>query len=171
VTWPPWRGEQTRDDQDRRQRELRSPAQRFGAGRRHNGESDNVFALDQGGPPVAVASHSLQCRQGAIVGSLGLRPDAQVRAKTGFLLLREGLGDSGLAALVLTAYVLPKLAVDAADAAQLPVGVREFLDEDKFVRVRGLVRFLEPAAELGELRGVLGGEQVRFGGSGREFVR
>jgi hypothetical protein len=171
VTWLPLRGEQARDDQDDRQRELRSPARRFGAGRRRNGQSDNVFAADQGGPAVAVPSHSLHRREGAIVRSLRLRPDAQVRAETSFLLLRERLRDSGLTGLVLAAYVLPKFTVDATDAAQLPAGVRELLDEDRFVRIRGLVRFLEPAAELGELRWVLRGEQVRFGGSGREFVR
>jgi hypothetical protein len=94
-----------------------------------------------------------------------------VRAEPGFLLLPERLGDSGLAGLVVTADGLPKFAIDAADAAQLPVGVRELLDENTFVCVRRLVCFLEPAAELGKLRRVLGGEQVSFGGSGREFVR
>jgi hypothetical protein len=164
-------GEQTREDQDGRQRELRRPARRCGAGNRDNGQRDNVFAADQGGPAVAVAAHTLHCRQGAIVRSLRLRPDAQVRAEPSFLLLRERLGDSGVSGLVVAAYVLPEFAVNAADAAQLPVRMRELLDEDAFVRIRGLMRFFEPAAEIGELRVVLRGKQIRFGGSGREFVR
>jgi hypothetical protein len=94
-----------------------------------------------------------------------------VGSKTSFPLLRERLGDSRFSRLVVAANVLPKLAIDAADAAQLPVGIRELFDEDAFVRVRWLVRFFEPVMEFGELRGVLRGEQVRFGGSGREFVR
>jgi hypothetical protein len=123
------------------------------------------------GAPIAVAAHSLHSREGAIIRSLGLGAKAKVGAEAGFLLLRERFGDSGLATFVMAADVLPEFAVDAADAAQFPTGMRELLDEDMLVRVRWLVGLLEPAEEVHEFRGVLRGEQVSFGGSGRGFVR
>jgi hypothetical protein len=62
----------------------------------------------------------------------------------------QGLGDSGLATVVMLADVVPEVAVNAADAAEFPGGLGKFLDQEVFVHVGGLMSFVEAAAELGE---------------------
>ncbi len=72
--------------------------------------------------------HALQRGQGAVVGLLGHNPKTQVGSEAGLLLLCERFGDSAFAGLVVDGYVLPELAVDAADAAQFPAGLGEFFN-------------------------------------------
>jgi hypothetical protein len=89
------------------------------------------------GNAIAVAVHSLEGSEGAIVGALGLGAQAQVGAETDLLFLHEGFSNSGFPGAVVAANVFPKFAIDAADAKQFPPGMGELLDEDTFVRVRG----------------------------------
>jgi hypothetical protein len=74
----------------------------------------------------------------------------------------QGFGDSGLASVVVLSDVVPEFAVDAADAAEFPGGLGKLLDQKVFVHVRGLMSFVEAAAELGEFLLILAGEQAGF---------
>ena len=65
---------------------------------------------------AAVTVHALERVEGAVVGALGLGAEAEVDAESGFLFLDEGLGDSGLAAAIMAADILPEFAVDAANS-------------------------------------------------------
>lgn len=114
------------------------------------------------GYAVAVAVHSLQGSERAIVRALGLRADAQVCAEAGLLFLCEGFGDPGLAVFVMAAHVFPKIAVDTPDAKQFPSGEGELLDEDAFMRIRRHMGLLQAALELLEFGRVLGREEVTF---------
>jgi hypothetical protein len=98
-----------------------------------SGGAEGEFA----GAAVAIAVHAIEGGQSAIVRALGLGTQAQVGAEPGLLFLGEGLGDSGLAAVVVAADVFPKIAVDAAGALEFPAGVGELLDEDALVGVGG----------------------------------
>jgi hypothetical protein len=60
--------------------------------------------------------HTLEGVEGAVVGALGLGAEAQVDAEFRLLFLCEGFGDSGLAAAIMAADILPEFAVDAANS-------------------------------------------------------
>ena len=68
------------------------------------------------GAAAAVTMHALEGVEGAVVGALSLGSKAQMDAKLGLLLLGEGFGDSGFAAIVMAADILPEFAVDAANS-------------------------------------------------------
>jgi hypothetical protein len=106
--------------------------------------------------------HALEGIESAVVGALDLGSETEVDAEFGFLFLGQGFGDSGLAAVVVASDVLPEIAVDAADAAEFPGGLGKLLDQEVFVHIRGLMGFVEAAAELGEFLLVLAGEQASF---------
>jgi hypothetical protein len=112
------------------------------------------------GTAIAIAVHSLDGGQGAVVGALGLGSKAQVGSESGLFFLKEGLGDSGLGAVVMAADVFPEIAIDTPDAAEFPGGLGELLDQEVFVHVGGLVGFVEAAAEPGEFFLVLRGEEA-----------
>ena len=69
------------------------------------------------GLAIAVAMHPFERIQGAIVRSLGLGFQPKMGPKSRLLLLKERLGDSGLATVVVAADVLPEIAVDSPYAA------------------------------------------------------
>ncbi len=144
----------------------------FGNGGRGGGylAAGAVMARGFVGHAVAAAVHSLQRVQSPVVRTLGLRTNAQVRAEAAFFFLRERLGDSGLGAIVMAADVIPEIAVDTADAEQVPPGMGELLDENALVRVFGGVSLLQAALKFLELGRILGGEEVRFVGCHRNVL-
>jgi hypothetical protein len=77
-----------------------------------SGDGNGDFA----GAAAAVAVHALEGVEGAVVGALGLGANAQVDAEFRLLFLREGFGDTGLAAIVMAADILPEFAVNAANS-------------------------------------------------------
>jgi hypothetical protein len=106
----------------------------------------------------------IQGGEGAVVRALGLGAAAEVGAELGFLLLGERFGDSGFSAIVMAAEILPELLVDAAEAQQFPIRICEFFDEDPLVRVRGLVRVSEAAAQIAEIPRAFAREEVAVRG-------
>ncbi len=95
----------------------------------------------------AVAFQSFQRSEGAVIGTLGIRPEAQVSPEAGFLLLDLRFGHSPRAAAVVAADVGPEFAIDAPRGFQVPAGVDELLHEDALMRVARLVGFHELLVE------------------------
>ena len=67
--------------------------------------------------------------QGAVVGLLDLRVIAEERACLPFGGVDESFGDAFVGPVVGAAQVLPVAGLDAVEAEEAPVGVREFLDQ------------------------------------------